>query len=137
MPGRRSGGFAGASPECRPEVVAQAAEIARKQVQVRQERLRPFLPTLAVDFSDGVFGGGTNRADLVPVHPQFGRFANRTDFDVMAWWTLANLGLGNRAVQKERRAEQVQAVFEQDRIIDVMRGKSRRLLHRSRRAEAI
>ncbi len=105
----------------RPEVVAQAAEIARKQVQVRQERLRPFLPTLAVDFSDGVFGGGTNRADLVPVHPQFGRFANRTDFDVMAWWTLANLGLGNRAVQKERRAEQVQAVFEQDRIIDVVR----------------
>ncbi len=51
-------------------------------------------------YSAGDFGGGSNL-----VSPRFGNFDSRTDFDVYAVWTLQNLGLGNLALQKNRRAE--------------------------------
>jgi outer membrane protein TolC len=88
----------------RPELAALSAEVARKQIQVRQERTRPLFPTISVGFSGGAFGGGTM--------PQFGQMAGRTDFDVVAYWTLKNMGFGNRALQKERMSEQRQAELE-------------------------
>ena len=105
----------------RPELAALAAEIARKQIQVRQERARPFLPTISLGISNGDFGGGTNRTDLVPVHPEFGRFAGRTDVHLLAYWTLDNLGAGNLAKQKQRIAEKNLAVLEQDRMVNAIR----------------
>jgi outer membrane protein TolC len=105
----------------RPELAALQADIARAQIQLRQERFRPFLPTISVAYSAGGFGGGTNRTDLVPIHPEFGRIGARTDFDVIAYWTLQNMGFGNRAVQNQRQAERNLVQIEQVRMLNQVR----------------
>ena len=102
----------GLAQAARPEMAALAAEIARKQIQVRQERFRPFLPTISLAFSAGSFGGGTT--------PAFGKFNNRTDVDLIAYWTLQNMGVGNRALQKERLSEQQQTALERERLANVI-----------------
>ena len=84
----------------RPEIGASNAAIAAAQIRYRQERARPLLPMLSVGYSNGWFGGGSNES-----HPSFGRNAGRGDFDVFAVWTLQNIGLGNLATQKQRRAQ--------------------------------
>ncbi len=105
----------------RPELAALQAELAHAQTRLRQETLRPFLPTLAIGYSAGAFGGSTNRSDLVPIHPQFGRIGARTDFDAIAFWTLSNLGAGNRAVQNLRQAQRNLADIEQVRLVNQVR----------------
>jgi outer membrane protein TolC len=40
----------------------------------------------------------------------FQTFGGRTDFDVMAVWSLQNMGFGNMALQKRSRAERDQAI---------------------------
>ena len=93
----------------RPELAARTAEIGAADYRVRQEVARPFLPVVSVGFSGGAFGGGSNRQDL-GVPSFFQTFGGRTDFDVMAVWSLQNLGFGNSAVQKQSRAVRDQAI---------------------------
>jgi outer membrane protein TolC len=64
---------------------------------------------VSVGFSGGAFGGGSNRQDL-GVPSFFQTFGGRTDFDVLAVWSLQNMGFGNAAVQKRTRAERDMAV---------------------------
>ncbi len=84
----------------RPEVAAGSAGLAVAETRKRQEVARPFLPTLYLGFSGAVFGGGSN---IVP--PTVGNFRGRTDFDVFAYWSLLNFGLGNAARIRERQAQ--------------------------------
>jgi outer membrane protein TolC len=105
----------------RPEIAASAAEIARRQAQFRAEQFRPWLPTISVGYSAGTFGGGTNRVDLVPANSNFGRFGSRADFDVIAWWTVQNAGVGNAALQNQRRAQRELATDEQLRLLNLVR----------------
>jgi outer membrane protein TolC len=100
----------------RPEVAARASEVAAAQVRVRQEQMRPLLPTVWLGFSGGVFGGGSN---LVP--PLMGNFSGRTDTDVRVFWTLQNFGFGNLNLQRRRKAEVGQASGEQSRMIAQVR----------------
>jgi outer membrane protein TolC len=92
----------------RPDIRARAAAVGQAEARVRGEIGRPLLPSLWLGFSGGAFGGGSN---LVP--PLVGNFAGRTDFDIRLYWTLLNLGAGNLALIKERRAQLTQAVAEQ------------------------
>jgi len=105
----------------RPELAAVRAGIALKTTQIRQEKTRPFLPTVSIGYSAGGFGGGTDRTDLVPIHPEFGRIGSRADFDVVAWWTLQNLGAGNIAAARMRGNERNLAEVEQLRLINQVR----------------
>lgn len=89
----------------RPEINARGADVAAAEIHHRQERYRPFLPTIFLGFSGGAFGGGSNYAP-----PQLSGFAGRTDFDVAAFWTLRNLGVGNLTLQKRRKAQLDEAV---------------------------
>jgi outer membrane protein TolC len=93
----------------RPELIARSAEIAAADYRVRLESTRPLLPVISVGFSGGAFGGGSNRQDL-GVPSFFMRLGGRTDFDVMAIWSLQNLGLGNSAIARQRRAERDQII---------------------------
>jgi outer membrane protein TolC len=104
----------------RPELAAIRAEIARKNIQYRQELWRPLLPTVSIGFSAGGFAGRTNRIDLVPGRRVFGLGA-RDDFDVIAYWTLLNAGLGNRALQNQRLSERNLAMIEQVRLLNQVR----------------
>jgi outer membrane protein TolC len=107
----------------RPELAAAAAEIARRSAMLTQEQVRPLLPTISVNYSAGTFGGYTNRSDLIPAGAltAFGKFGSRADFDVLAFWTAQNMGLGNRARQNERRAQRDIATGEQVQMLNLVR----------------
>jgi outer membrane protein TolC len=83
----------------RPELASASAAIQQDAVRLRQEQTRPLFPLVSVGFSAGSFGGGS-----VLFPPKMGNFAGRNDFDVMALWSLQNLGVGNFATVSERRA---------------------------------
>ena len=102
--------------ERRPEMGARAALVGVAETRLRQEIARPFLPTVWLGFSGGGFAGGSN---LVP--PFIGNAKGRTDFDVRVFWTLQNLGLGNLAIQRRRRAEIGEAIGAQSRTINAVR----------------
>jgi outer membrane protein TolC len=97
----------------RPELAARMAEIAAAEYRVRQELTRPFLPVVSVGFSGGAFGGGAN---FNPGQQFFQTLGGRTDFDVIAVWSLQNLGFGNSALQKRSRAERDQVVAARGRM---------------------
>jgi outer membrane protein TolC len=105
----------------RPELAAQQALVQATLRRLRQERLRPLVPSVLLrgtavnpsgTLAGGLFGGGRNSA--------MGNFSARSDFDVQVLWEVQNLGLGNRARVNERRAENQLAVLElfrtQDRV---------------------
>ena len=100
----------------RPELAARASQVSENEIRYRQERTRPLLPTISVGFSAGAFGGGSNLTD-----PIFGSFAGRTDFDVAAFWTLQNFGIGNRALWQNRRAQTDQATMARIRTLNLVR----------------
>ena len=102
--------------ENRPELTARRWELAMQRTRVQQEQTRPFFPTVSVGFSGGVFGGGS---DLTM--PFFGRFNGRSDIDVVAYWSAQNLGVGNVALARNRRALADQAWSKRIRTLNLIR----------------
>jgi outer membrane protein TolC len=105
----------------RPELAAQQAVVQATLQRLRQEKLRPLIPSVLLRGAStnpagilgaGVFGGGRN--DFL------GNFSARSDFDVELLWEFQNLGFSNHARVKERQAENQVAVLElfrtQDRV---------------------
>jgi outer membrane protein TolC len=102
----------------RPDLAAVREEIARRELQIRQEKWRPFLPTIWLGYSVGTFGGFTSRKDLVPVRNNWDNFGGRTDFDIRVWWEILNLGAGNHALVHQRCADRNTAMAELSRRIN-------------------
>ena len=100
----------------RPDLAAREALVAQADYRVKQEKARPLLPTIWLGFSGGAFGGGSNLTST----PLSG-FAGRTDFDVRAYWTVLNLGVGNASLIKQRKAQAGQAVAERVRVLNEVR----------------
>jgi outer membrane protein TolC len=105
----------------RPELTANQAIVRATLQRLRQEKLRPLVPSVllrgastnpAGTLGAGVFGGGTNG--------RLADFNGRLDYDVQVLWELQNFGLGNKARIDERRAEKEIAMLElfrtQDRV---------------------
>jgi outer membrane protein TolC len=103
----------------RPELASQRALVGASSERVREERLRPWLPSVVVQgsgpggfYNGGVFGGGSDNGP----HVYDGRF----DTSVGAIWTLENMGAGNRALVRQRLAEEQRAAIDfadvQDRV---------------------
>jgi outer membrane protein TolC len=88
-------------------MAAQASSIDAADQRLRLEQTRPFFPLLSVGFSAGGFGGGSNQSAL-GVDSFFQKFSTRDDFDVAMIWTLQNMGAGNVALARQRRAERDQ-----------------------------
>jgi outer membrane protein TolC len=80
--------------------------------RLRQEQWRPWFPTLQVGVSAGGFGGGQGSS--------FGDFGGRTDFDAVLVWELRNLGFGNRALQRERTSQHLQAHLAAEQVRDTI-----------------
>jgi outer membrane protein TolC len=89
----------------RPELTQYQAQIAAAEERLRQERFRPFLPNIAVrggttptanPLGAGVFAAGQGGS--------LGSTGLRSDWDLEAIWELKNLGFGNAALVRERRA---------------------------------
>src|SRR5262245_5926186 len=90
----------------RPELAAQQALVAATLARLKQERLRPLVPSVilrgnatnpAGTLSTGTFGGG--------VDGRFEHFGTRNSIDVQVLWELQGLGFGNRAAVREQEAE--------------------------------
>ena len=100
----------------RPELAASREQIAISLLNLRGSQVLPFSPTTLVGFSAGTFGGGAN---LQPV--RFGNFKGRNDFDVVAYWTLQNLGVGNRAQIQMARSRLRQSDLRQLEVLNAVR----------------
>jgi outer membrane protein TolC len=106
----------------RPELASQRALVRATLERLRQERLRPLLPSLVLQggsgpgdaISGGLFQGGPNGAPVTG--------GGRYDVGVGVVWSLDNLGAGNRAAIRERAAQQQEANLEffntEDRIAE-------------------
>lgn len=86
----------------RPELAARRAAIREAALVLRGAKLLPFSPNLMAGFSAGGFGGGSNLVAqpggfLGFAESRFGSFATRDDVDVVLYWTIQNMGLGNVA----------------------------------------
>ncbi|HVC92641.1 MAG TPA: TolC family protein [Pirellulales bacterium] len=105
----------------RPELAANQAFVQATLARLRQERIRPLVPSVLLrgassgvfgTLAGGYFGGGTNG--------NMNNFGPRADFDLQVLWELQNMGFGNRARVREKEAENRQAALEllrtQDRI---------------------
>jgi outer membrane protein TolC len=103
----------------RPELASQRALVGASSERVREERLRPWLPSVVVQgsgpggfYNGGVFGGGSDNGPRV--------YDGRFDASVGAIWTLENMGAGNRALVRQRLAEEQRAAIDfadvQDRV---------------------
>jgi outer membrane protein TolC len=112
----------------RPELLARRAAIAQALLNLESARLLPFSPTVFLGFSAGDFGGGSNIASQ-PVGSQFfargqsrfGNYGARQDLDVMAYWTLRNLGVGNRALIEATASRLRSADLEELATLDKVR----------------
>jgi hypothetical protein len=100
-------------------LAAQQALVRAALQQLRQERIRPLVPSIllrgaatnpAGTLAGGAFGGGIN--------DQVSRFGARGDYDLQVLWQLENLGFGNSARVRERRAEHELAILESLRLQD-------------------
>lgn len=103
----------------RPELATQQALVQATLVRLRQERLRPLVPSVLLrgastpvtgTLAAGLFGGGPN--------DQMSNFGARQDWDLQILWQLQNMGLGNHALVQQRRAENQLALLELFRLED-------------------
>jgi outer membrane protein TolC len=103
----------------RPELAARQALVQATLQRLREEKVRPLMPSVLLrGFSTpvtgtlgaGTFGGGVN--------DHMGNFAGRFDCDLQILWVWDNLGFGNYAKVKEKRAEFEAATWELFRVQD-------------------
>jgi len=80
----------------RPDLRANRALIAAAWSRVRRQQSGPLLPKVAISNQTGSFGGGVND-DLQ-------QFDARNAVSAQVFWELRNLGFGNAAEVRERRA---------------------------------
>jgi outer membrane protein TolC len=103
----------------RPELASQQAVVQATLARLRQERMRPLIPSLVLQsnatptafLGGGVYGTGTTSLN---------HFSGRSDWDAEMVWELRNLGFGNRGLITQRRGEQQQALVELFRIQDLV-----------------
>jgi outer membrane protein TolC len=113
----------------RPELKAWQAAIQAALLELRSANILPFSPQVMVGLSGGLFGGGSNlvasstppAAGLPPNQPRFGDFKDRTDIDAIMYWSLRNLGLGNKALIDIAQARATIADFEEQATFDQIR----------------
>ena len=92
----------------RPELAARRAEIQAALYALTLAKVLPLSPNVVLGFSAGGFGGGSNLVSSPGgfiagdgtriVDPRFSNLEDRTDFDVVVFWTFRNMGLGNLAL---------------------------------------
>ena len=105
----------------RPEVAERRAEVHSAMLELDNARLLLFSPQFIAGFSDGVFGGGSDVNAAQTGNPRFGNFGNRTDEDIVLYWSIRNLGLANRALIKTATARLAATNWEQTRKFNDIR----------------
>jgi outer membrane protein TolC len=104
----------------RPELQERQAAVRAAFLELRGAKLLPFSPNVILGYSAGSFGGGSEVATALLGQPRFDSFAGRQDFDIVVYWTLRNLGVGNvamiRLARSNLRASDLSLVEVLDRV---------------------
>jgi outer membrane protein TolC len=105
----------------RPELASQQALIQAALVRIRQEKMRPLLPSIMIQgwqtpggmpTEAGIFGTGNGG--------KLNLWSFRDDISAQMVWQLNSFGFGNMALVKKRRGEQSQATAELFQIQDAV-----------------
>ncbi len=105
----------------RPELAAQQAMIQAALVRIRQEKMRPLLPSILITgwqspggMADqvGIFGTGQGG--------KLNYWSFRDDISAQLVWQMDSFGFGNMALVKKRRGEQSQALAQLFHIQDMV-----------------
>lgn len=104
----------------RPELLARRAAIRAALLALNSAKVLPFSPTVMAGFSDGTFGGGSN-IGASEGQPRFDSFSERSDVDVVLYWSLRNMGIGNKALIDAARARLGQSQLEEMVVLDRVR----------------
>jgi outer membrane protein TolC len=92
----------------RPELANAQELIEAARLRLKQARLRPFVPSLAVTEAAGGFGGGAGSF--------FGNFGGRNDVAASLFWDLRGLGIMDFGIMRQRAAEHETALLEKTRV---------------------
>src|SRR5262249_37521794 len=92
----------------RPELANAQELLAAARLRLKQARLRPFVPSLALFESAGGFGGGAGSF--------FGNFGGRNGVGASLFWGLRRLGVMDYATMGQRAAEHETAHLEKTRV---------------------
>jgi hypothetical protein len=103
----------------RPELESQQAVVQATLVRLRQERMRPLIPSLVLqsnaapneNLGAGVYGSGATSLNT---------WSGRSDWNAQVVWELKNLGFGNRGLVTQRLGQQRQELAELFRIQDLV-----------------
>lgn len=89
----------------RPELRDHQALVHAAMMELRSAKLLPFSPQVMFGYSNGMFGGGSNLiagstsvSGAAPDQARFSTLYGRSDLDAVAYWSLRNLGTGNKAI---------------------------------------
>ena len=103
----------------RPELAAQQAVVQATLIRLKQEQMRPLIPSLVLESNSdpdqalgvGAYGVGTGGPTS---------WTGRSDWNAEVVWEIRNLGFGNCGLIAQRRGEQRQATVELYRIQDMV-----------------
>jgi outer membrane protein TolC len=103
----------------RPELASQQAIVQATLVHLKQEQMRPLIPSVILQSSSnpsdtlgvGYYGAGLG---------SLGGPNIRSDWDVQVYWELKNLGFGNRGLIREKEGQQRQALIDLFRVQDLV-----------------
>jgi outer membrane protein TolC len=107
----------------RPELASQQALVQAALARIRQERMRPLVPSLILQGGPGSVAPGNYLMGGVfasGAHGSADPTGARDDISAGLIWSLESMGFGNRALVRERRAEQQQALIELFHIQDLV-----------------
>jgi outer membrane protein TolC len=107
----------------RPELASQQALVQAALVRIRQERLRPLVPSLILQGGPGAVSPGSFLMAGIfssGAHGEANPSVIREDVSVGLVWEMQNLGFGNRALVRERRAEQQQVLIGMFHVQDMV-----------------
>jgi len=95
----------------RPELAANQAEVKAAMVRIRQEKMRPMLPSVMLTGFQTPGGMAPQASIFGTGHgAKLNNWGFRDDVSGALIWQLDSFGLGNLALVKKRRAEESQAI---------------------------
>lgn len=94
----------------RPEVEQNNALVEGGLQRYKQAKKGPWIPNLTAGVGGGLFGGGTGSS--------LGNSDDRSDYGVGIYWQLDNLGLGDKARQRQQRSRLQQLRLSKSATLD-------------------
>ncbi len=97
----------------RPELGSAQAVVQATLARLKQEKMRPLIPSLVLQGNSGANGNGAPLFGAASAAgPSSMEWSNRFDINAAAIWELKNFGFGNRALVREREAQRQYALVE-------------------------